>query len=96
MSKPYKAKSLSAAQAAVRRLRRQIAERDELLTRFDRERRLMARLAAETPQFFNPLVAMEAKQIRDRLLGLPNAPAEAAATAGRLGPDVGGTDGGER
>ena len=70
--KPYKAKSLISAQAMVRRLRRQIAERDELLTRFDCERRLMARLAAETPQFFNPLVVMEAKQIMDRILGLPN------------------------
>jgi hypothetical protein len=69
----YKAKSLTSAQTLVRRLRRQIAERDDLLTRFDRERRLMARLAAETPQFFNPLVVMEAKQIRDRILGLPNA-----------------------
>jgi hypothetical protein len=67
----------------VRRLRRQIAERDELLTRFNRERRLMARLAAETPQFFNPLVVMEAKQIRDRILGLHNAEAHASATEGR-------------
>ena len=62
----------------VRRLRRQIKDRDDLLTRFDRERRLMARLAAETPQFFNPLVVMEAKQIRDRILGQPNVKAEGA------------------
>ena len=79
--KPYKAKSLVSAQTMVRRLRRQIAERDELLTRFDSERRLMARLAAETPQFFNPLVVMEAKQIRDHILSLPNKGVTVAAPA---------------
>lgn len=66
--KPYKAKSLSGAQARVRQLSKQVAERDELLERWNYERRMLAKLAAETPQFFNPLVAMEAKQIRDTIL----------------------------
>lgn len=34
----------------------------------ERECRLLAMLAAKTPQFFNPLVAMEAEGIRDRIL----------------------------
>ena len=32
------------------------------------ECKLMAMLAAKTPQFFNPLVAIEAEKIRDRIL----------------------------
>lgn len=73
--KPYKAKSLKAAERAVRSLRKQRAERDELLNIFDellnifdREREMLAKLAAETPQFFNPLHVMEAKKIRDLIL----------------------------
>ena len=34
----------------------------------ERERRLLAMLAAKTPQFLNPLVAMEAETIRDRII----------------------------
>jgi len=52
------------------RFRRKIAERDELLKRFDYERRLMARLAADTPQFYSPLAVCEAKIIRDYILAL--------------------------
>lgn len=33
-----------------------------------RESRLLAMLAAKTPQFFNPLLAIKAEQIRDRIL----------------------------
>ena len=66
--KPYKAKSLKAAERAVRSLRKQRAERDELLNIFDRERKMLAKLAADTPQFFNPLEVMAAKKIRDLIL----------------------------
>lgn len=66
--KSYKATSLKAAERRVRQLQKQIAVRDDLLDRFDRERRMLAKLAARTPQFFNPLEAMEAEKIRDRLL----------------------------
>ncbi len=52
----------------VRNLRKQIAVRDELLERYAMERKILARLAARTPQFFNPLVVFEAEQIRDRIL----------------------------
>lgn len=66
--KPYKARSLKAAERAVRSLTKQRDELDELLAIFDRERKMLAKLAADTPQFFNPLDVMEAKKIRDLIL----------------------------
>jgi len=66
--KPYRAKSLASAEKMVRRLQRQILERDDLIWIWNRERQLLAKLAADTPQFNNPFVVMEAKQIRDRIL----------------------------
>lgn len=72
--KLYKSKSLASAQKRVRQLQRQVADRDELLNQFDRDRRLLAMLAADTPQFFNPLVAMEAKNVRNRILASGKTP----------------------
>lgn len=66
--KKYKAKSIGAAERRVHMLERQIKQRDDLLSEWSHERKMLAKLAAETPQFFNPLVAAEAKQIRDRIL----------------------------
>jgi hypothetical protein len=66
--KKYKAKSLAGAQRRVRDLERQISERNTLLERWAHERLMLAKLAAETPQFFNPLTVMEAQQIRDAIL----------------------------
>ena len=66
--KPYNSKSLKSAVTAVRQLRKQVAERDELLERFAAERILLAKLACETPQFFNPLDVMYAKNVRDNIL----------------------------
>lgn len=66
--KPYRAKSLAGAEQIVRRLRRQIAERDDLIDIWNHERQMLAKLASDTPLFFNPLVVWEAKQIRDRIL----------------------------
>jgi len=66
--KPYKAKSIKSAERYVRNLRRQVSQCHALLNVFDRDRRLMARLAAETPQFSNPITVMEAKKLRDELL----------------------------
>lgn len=71
MSRPYRATSLSGAQAQVRRLRRQLRECHALLAKYDAHRRLMARLAADTPQFSNPIVIWEAKKLRDSLIELP-------------------------
>jgi hypothetical protein len=70
MLKPYKSKSLKSAERMVRNLRRQISQRDALLNVFDRDRRLMAKLAAEAPQFSNPITVMEAKKLRDEILNL--------------------------
>ena len=70
-TKPYKAKSLKGAQSKVRQLQRQIFERDDLLRRFDNQRRLLAKLASDTPQFFNPLEVMAAKKLRDEILAKP-------------------------
>lgn len=66
--KLYKAKSLKNAEKIVRNLRKQIRECLKLLDRFYHERKLMAKLAADSQQFSNPLVVAEAKQIRDRIL----------------------------
>lgn len=67
--KPYKGKSLKGAIRRVRELEAQLVERDELLDCFNYERKMLAKLAADTPQFYSPVAAMEAKQIRDQILG---------------------------
>lgn len=65
----YKAKTITGAQARVRMLERRIQKMDEMIGRIAAERRLMARLAADTPQFSSPLDVRAAKKIRDRILG---------------------------
>lgn len=72
MSKPYVAKTLTGAQAEVRRLRKQLAETEEMLELLWNDRRMLAMLAAEGPAFFNPLKAMAAKKVRDRVLASMN------------------------
>lgn len=67
-TKPYTSKSLPAAVREVRRLRRMYRELDAIANRYRKERDAMARLAAEKPQFFNPLDAMDAKKLRDDIL----------------------------
>ena len=67
MSK-YKAKSLAGAQRRVRQLETQIESWSAVCDQVIKDRNLMAKLAAETPQFFNPLVVMEAKKTRDLIL----------------------------
>jgi hypothetical protein len=66
--KPYRAKSLTGAEAMVRKLRKQIAERNDLIDIWNQERLILAKLAADTPQFYNPFDVIEAKQIRDKIL----------------------------
>jgi hypothetical protein len=68
VSKPYKAKSITGAQIRVRQLERLLGKYKDLVNKFDKDRILLAKLAAKTPQFFDPLVAMEAEQLRDRIL----------------------------
>ena len=38
------------------------------IDQIDAENKLLARLASDKPEFFNPAVAMQAKAIRDRIL----------------------------
>jgi len=66
--KPYRAKSLASAEKMVRRLQRQIAERDDLIRIWSHERLMLAKLSAEMPRFFNPMIVWEAEKIRDRIL----------------------------
>lgn len=77
MGKPakYVAKTLKGAEREVRALRRLVSMlRSDLeseyaiIQRQKRERLTLAKLAAETPQFFNPLDVIEAKKLRDDIL----------------------------
>lgn len=45
-----------------------IGQLREIATKLLKERRLLAMLAAETPQFDNPLIAWEAQELRDKIL----------------------------
>lgn len=67
-STAYKARSMSGAQLRVRQLQKQVEERESLLQQWHKERVLLAKLAADTPQFFNPFMVTEARTIRDRIL----------------------------
>lgn len=70
----YKAKTISGAQARVRLLERRLFDSNLLLERYAYERRLLARLAAKTAQFSNPLDAWEAETVRDRILSMERKP----------------------
>ena len=41
------------------------------ITTLRQQRNLMAKLAADMPQFSSPLIVMEAKRLRDMILGAP-------------------------
>lgn len=66
--KPYKAKSLSGAQARVRQLMKHIDTYESICVRMRAELIACAKLAADGPAFSNPLDVMDAKRIRDRVL----------------------------
>lgn len=68
-AKPYTSNSLPAAIREVRMLRKLRGQLSELLEQYARERKLLAMLAADVPQFDNPLKAWEAKELRDQILG---------------------------
>ena len=53
---------------AMASMRRTITEWKEHSEKLERERLALAMLAADTPQFFNPMSAIHAKNLRDRLL----------------------------
>ena len=73
--KPYKAKSITGAQAEVRlqwevrrALERLIERQREEIKGLQRDRRLLAKLAAKGPCFDSPLVAMSVATLRDQIL----------------------------
>jgi hypothetical protein len=72
--KPYKAKTLSGAQAYVRMLLKQRERADEMIGRIAAERdrlrieRRQLAMAAGTGCFSNPLEAMAARTLRDQIL----------------------------
>lgn len=68
-AKPYKAKTLSGAQARVRYLEKQCRSFLDQATQYHEDRVLMAKLAAKGPAFYNPLEAMAAEKRRDEILG---------------------------
>lgn len=68
MPKPYKARSLKAAENRVNLLQRHLQELDAIARRYKLERDAIAKLAATGPAFFNPLDAAEAEGIRNRVL----------------------------
>ncbi len=51
-----------------RRMAIELEAADRTIDRLRAERLTLAKLAAKTPQFFNPLVAWEAEALRDRIL----------------------------
>lgn len=66
--KPYTARSLSGASQYVRTLLKRIRWYEERLSDVTRERRALARLAADGSAFENDLHEINAARIRDRIL----------------------------
>jgi len=68
MKKPYKAKSIKSAQRRVRELQRLFDEAVTALGQYAKDRRNLAKLAAEGPAFFNPIEVAAIKRLRDEIL----------------------------
>ena len=51
-----------------RKLKQQVADLQAEVRRLKDERYILAMLSAETPQFYNPLQVMAAKQVCDQVL----------------------------
>lgn len=64
----HRYKSIEGAVRAIRGLERQIEQYRAICKEMDHERLLLAKLASKEPEFFNPLIVIEAEKIRDRLL----------------------------
>ncbi len=68
MKKIYRARSLRAAERLVRELLKLHQRAVQLLEQYASDRKLLAKLASKTPQFYNPLDVYEAERIRDEIL----------------------------
>lgn len=64
----HKYKSIDGAVRRIVQLKRTVAVYEKLCSQYNHERKLMARLASERPEFSNPLVVWDAKKIRDEIL----------------------------
>jgi len=64
----HKFKSIDGAAKRVRHLETLLAWYEEHSRELKAQRNLMAKLAAKEPQFFNPLEAMAAETLRDKIL----------------------------
>lgn len=64
----YNPRTLPGAVKRIRELVKEIEELKALLVRIKRERRLLAKLASEKPEFFNPFDVAKAQKLRDRIL----------------------------
>lgn len=93
-TKPYRARTLAGASRRVRRLEDQVRRLRAELGQLLHERRILAKACADGPAFDNPLWAIQAYNLRDRILrtechlkhdGTP-LPAEPAYAAARAGP----------
>ena len=65
---PYKAKTLSGAERRVRQLEKKVEALKASNQELAAERLILAKLSAETPQFYNPFDIISAKEIRNRIL----------------------------
>lgn len=68
MRNTYQPRSLSGATREVRSLRKRCEYLASLVEAMAPEMKLLARLAAKTPQFSNPLEVWKAEAVRDRVL----------------------------
>lgn len=68
MKTKHRYKSIDGAVRRIRELTRSVKDRDDLLKRWSHELKMLAKLASESPQFYNPLDVVEAKRIRDGIL----------------------------
>lgn len=66
--KRYKAKSIQAAEKQVAILRKKCSEQAEQIRDLTYERVQLAKLAADTPQFSDPMFLWAVKKLRDRIL----------------------------
>lgn len=61
-------KSIEATERRIRRLESHCYEYKQICDLYQQEKIMLAKLAATGPAFFNPLDAMEAEKLRDKLL----------------------------
>lgn len=64
----HRYKSIDGAVRRIRQLEEIVADYRDITDRYAADRNTLAKLAAKGPAFFNPLEAMAAEEVRDRIL----------------------------